>query len=242
MVRMNFFILNGYPKLENGDRTPSKNYRIGTKCRDLDLMEETKTVVFDLGAVLIDWNPRYLYKKIFAEEAKMEWFLEHICTSDWNEEQDAGRNFKTATDLLIQQHPEWEHEILAFWHRWEEMLAGPITGTVEILSTLRMAKRHQLLALTNWSAETFPIAQKKFDFLSWFDGIVMSGEEKTRKPFRDFYQIMLNRYSLKPEQCLFIDDNLRNIEGAAQLGIEGIHFTKPEELKAELVKRSILVG
>ena len=202
-------------------------------------MKDTKTIIFDLGAVLIDWNPRYLYKKIFTDETRMEWFLENICTPDWNEEQDAGRSFGVATDLLIQKHPEWEEEILAFWHRWEEMLAGPISGSVEILSYLRADKKYQLLALTNWSAETFPIARKKYDFLSWFDGIVMSGEEKTRKPFRNFYEIMLNRYKLIPETCLFIDDNLRNIEGAAQLGIEGIHFTGPDELKNELKKRGI---
>lgn len=197
-------------------------------------MNKTETIIFDLGAVLIDWNPRYLYRKIFTDESKMEWFLNHICTPDWNEEQDAGRSFKEATGSLIQQHPEWEAEIMAFWLRWEEMLAGPIEGTVEILRNIKNSGRYKVLALTNWSAETFPVAKSKYDFLGWFDGIVMSGEEKTRKPFSKFYQIMIDRYNLTPETCVFIDDNLRNIEGGRQLGIHVIHFIDPPQLKESL--------
>ena len=202
-------------------------------------MNEPKTIIFDLGAVLIDWNPRYLYRKIFQDEDKMEWFLANICTPDWNEEQDAGRSFREATNLLISLHPEWEKEIMAFWHRWEEMLAGPITGTVDILKGLKSSNKYQLLALTNWSAETFPVAQKKYEFLGWFEGIVMSGEEKTRKPFREFYEIIINRYRLDPKHCLFIDDNLRNIEGAAVLGIPGIHFSDPIQLRSGLEKSGV---
>lgn len=202
-------------------------------------MAEIKTIIFDLGAVLIDWNPRYLYKKIFPEESQMEWFLENICTSEWNEEQDAGRSFKEATSILINKHPEWENQIIAYWHRWEEMLANPIQGTVDILRSLRSGQQYKLLALTNWSAETFPIARRKYNFLNWFDGIVMSGEEKTRKPFRKFYEILLDRYHCSPQSCLFIDDSLRNIEGARALGIEGIHFIEPSQLKRELFIRGI---
>lgn len=204
-------------------------------------MNETKTIIFDLGAVLIDWNPRYLYRKIFQEESRMEWFLANVCTPDWNEEQDAGRSFREATSFLISQHPEWEKEILAFWHRWEEMLAGPIPGTVDILRSLKSSGKYQLLALTNWSAETFPIAMKKYDFLDWFEGIVMSGEEKTRKPFREFYEIMINRYKLDPKRCLFIDDNLRNIEGAGVLDITGVHFSDPAQLRSALHSKGILI-
>lgn len=197
-------------------------------------MTKPETIIFDLGAVLIDWNPRYLYRKIFPDESKMEWFLSNICTPDWNEEQDAGRSFSDATDLLIKQHPEWEAEIRAFWLRWEEMLAGPIEGTVEILKAVKNSGEYKVLALTNWSAETFPVARSKYDFLGWFDGIVMSGEEKTRKPFSKFYRIMIERYNLIPESCVFIDDNLRNIEGGRQLGIAGIQFTDPVQLKESL--------
>ncbi|MFM7196007.1 MAG: HAD family hydrolase [Bacteroidota bacterium] len=200
----------------------------------------TDTIIFDLGAVLIDWNPRHLYRKIFKEEEKMEWFLANICTGDWNEEQDAGRTFEEATRLLIDRHPEYHDEIMAFWLRWEEMLAGPVSGTVDIFRELKATQSYKILALTNWSAETFPIALRKYDFLGWFDGIVMSGEEKIRKPFPEFYKILLNRYAVQPDRSLFIDDSLRNIEGAKALGIPGIHFTSPEQTRDELVRRGIL--
>lgn len=200
----------------------------------------TDTIIFDLGAVLIDWNPRHLYRKIFKEEEKMEWFLANICTGDWNEEQDAGRTFEAATRLLIDRHPEYHDEIMAFWLRWEEMLAGPVSGTVDIFRELKATQSYKILALTNWSAETFPIALRKYDFLGWFDGIVMSGEEKIRKPFPEFYKILLNRYAVQPDRSLFIDDSLRNIEGAKALGIPGIHFTSPEQTRDELVRRGIL--
>ncbi|MBM3176538.1 MAG: HAD family phosphatase [Bacteroidetes bacterium] len=206
----------------------------------MQTIQQTNTIIFDLGAVLIDWNPRHLYRKIFDSEEKMEWFLANICTSDWNEEQDAGRPFADAVQTLSQNHPEFRNEIHAFWERWEEMLAGPIEGTVEIFNQLRQSGQYKILALTNWSAETFPIARKKYDFLDWFHGIVMSGEEKTRKPHAEFYKILLNRYSVKAENSLFIDDNLRNIEAARELGIPSIHFTGPEALKEELKKSGFL--
>lgn len=204
-------------------------------------MNKPETIIFDLGAVLIDWNPRYLYRKIFRDESKMEWFLNNICTPDWNEEQDAGRSFKEASDLLVKQHPDWESEIMAFRLRWEEMLGGPIEGTVEILNSVKNTGKYKLIALTNWSAETFPIAKAKYDFIGWFDGIVMSGEEKTRKPFGKFYRIMIDRYNLKPEKCVFIDDNPRNVKGGLELGIPGIQFIDPQQLKASLKTYGIIV-
>ncbi|MFZ9981880.1 MAG: HAD family hydrolase [Cyclobacteriaceae bacterium] len=204
-------------------------------------MNKPETIIFDLGAVLIDWNPRYLYRKIFRDESKMEWFLNNICTPDWNEEQDAGRSFKEASDLLVKQHPDWESEIMAFRLRWEEMLGGPIEGTVEILNSVKNTGKYKLIALTNWSAETFPIAKARYDFIGWFDGIVMSGEEKTRKPFGKFYRIMIDRYNLRPEKCVFIDDNPRNVKGGLELGIPGIQFIDPQQLKASLKTYGIIV-
>jgi len=203
-------------------------------------MQQTETVIFDLGAVLIDWNPRHLYRKIFSDEARMEWFLTNICTSDWNEEQDAGRPFSEATALLIRQHPEWQTEINAFWLRWEEMLAGPIEGTVNLFREMKSSGNRKFLALTNWSAETFPIAKRKYEFLGWFDGIVMSGEEKTRKPHPQFYQILLDRYQVDRSRALFIDDNLRNIDAAIAMGIPSIHFTDPVQLRQALTDRGIM--
>lgn len=200
----------------------------------------TKTIIFDLGAVLIDWNPHYLYRKVFKEEAEMLHFLENICTSAWNEEQDGGRSLKEATDLLIVQYPEHAENIRAFYGRWEEMLRGAIEGTVEIFRELKDSNRYKLYALTNWSAETFPIALERFEFLNWFNGIVVSGDEKDRKPFPSFYQVLMDRYQIKPEEALFIDDNLRNVKAAEEIGIPSIHFTSPETLREALKERGVL--
>lgn len=198
------------------------------------------TIIFDLGAVLIDWNPHYLYRKIFDDEAQMLHFLENVCTFEWNEEQDGGRSIEEANDYLIAKHPEHEENIRAYYGRWEEMLGGPIAGTVEIFRALKERGEHKLYALTNWSAELFPIALERYDFLGWFDGIVVSGTEKDRKPNHSFYHTLLNRYSILPGEALFIDDRLSNIEAAEQLGIESIHFTSPEDLKVRLKKMGIL--
>ncbi|MBX0333702.1 HAD family phosphatase [Pontibacter sp. HSC-14F20] len=198
------------------------------------------TIIWDLGAVLIDWNPHHLYRKIFDDEAQMLHFLENVCTFEWNEEQDAGRTIQEANDYLIAKHPEHEEHIRAYYGRWEEMLGGPIEGTVEIFREMKHRGEHKLYALTNWSAELFPIALERYDFLGWFDGIVVSGTEKDRKPNPSFYHTLLNRYNLQPSEVLFIDDNLRNIKAAEQLGIDSIHFTSPEDLKVRLEKLGVL--
>jgi 2-haloacid dehalogenase len=194
------------------------------------------TIIFDLGAVLIDWNPRYMYRKIFKTEEEMEWFLENITTGDWNENQDAGYPLHKATEELIAKHPEWESEIHAYYGRWIEMLGEQIHETVGILKTLRKDETLKIYALTNWSAETFPKALERFEFLQWFDGIVVSGAEKTRKPFAEFFKILLDRYNIDPSSALLIDDNLRNIQGAEAVGINGLHFTNAEQLKNDLEK------
>ncbi|WP_375444798.1 HAD family hydrolase [uncultured Fibrella sp.] len=200
-----------------------------------------KTIIFDLGAVLIDWNPHYLYETIFTDEAERHAFLETVCTAEWNEEQDGGRSIQEATELLLSQFPQHETAIRAYYGRWPEMLRGPIEGTVAIFSELKASGNYTFYALTNWSAETFPIALATYEFLSWFDGIVVSGVEKDRKPFASFYNTLLNRYNIDPAQALFIDDNLRNIKAAEQLGITSIHFTTPDALRSELVAQGILV-
>ncbi|WP_342646469.1 HAD family phosphatase [Mucilaginibacter sp. CSA2-8R] len=198
------------------------------------------TIIFDLGAVLIDWNPHHLYRKLITDDEQRQHFLDTICTSDWNEEQDAGRSLKEGTEALISKHPEHEENIRAFYGRWDEMLAGPIQGTVDVFKALKESGKYKIYALSNWSAETFEIAQQKFEFLSWFDGMVVSGHEKIRKPDPAFYQLLLDRYQVKPEEALFIDDNYRNILAAEALGIQSIHFTSAEALKDELVKRDVL--
>jgi 2-haloacid dehalogenase len=198
------------------------------------------TIIFDLGAVLIDWNPRYLYRKIFKTEEEIDWFLQNICTSEWNEEQDAGRSFEEATEMLVKKHPEFEHAIRAWYGRWPETILGPIDMTVDILRELKSKNGHRLYALTNWSTETFPWALERFDFLHWFEGIVVSGHEKTRKPFPEFYQILFDRYKVNPTNAIFIDDNHRNVVAGQALGMESIHFQNPAGLREELKKLGIL--
>jgi len=194
------------------------------------------TLIFDLGAVLIDWHPKHLYKKLFADEAEMEYFLQNICTSAWNEEQDAGRSIKEGTEMLVAQYPEQEANIRAFYGRWDEMLAGPIDGTLEIFKKLKQSGRYKLYALSNWSAETWPIALSKYDFLKEFDGLVISGLEGIRKPSPEFYRLLLDRYNIKPDEALFIDDNYRNVLAARDLGIAAIHFTSAAEFGKQLAE------
>ena len=198
------------------------------------------SVIFDLGGVLIDWNPSYLFDKMFEDEEKKNYFFNHICTSDWNEEQDAGRSLKEATALLLDKYPDWKKYIEAYYGRWEEMLGGPIQGSVEILKELRENRTYKLFALTNWSAELFPVALERFDFLHWFDGRLVSGEEKMRKPFPKFYKLLLDRFRIAPHETIFIDDNLRNVKAAQELGITSIRFKSPQQLKEELKKLKML--
>jgi len=200
-----------------------------------------ENIIFDLGGVLVDWNPEYLYSKIFdQDQKKMDWFLQNICTNDWNMEQDAGRSFKKGTELLLNQYPQYETWIRAFFDRWEEMLKGEIHDTVLILNKLNALNEKKLYALTNWSAETFPLAMERFSFLKIFKGIVVSGVENTRKPFPKIYEILLNRYQLKADMCLFIDDNQDNIHAALHMGMAAIHFKDSNQLNKELVQLGIL--
>ena len=203
-------------------------------------MSKIDNIIFDLGGVLIDWNPEYVYLDVFnGDRQKMQWFFDNICTHDWNENQDAGYPMSKATEERVVLFPEHEKLIRMFYGRWDDMLGDSIPETVTILDTLIKSSNYKVVALTNWSHETFPKALKKFDFLRWFEGIVVSGEEKTRKPFEDIYQITLKRFELVPEQSIFIDDNLRNVEVANSLGINGIQFKSPEHLVRQLKQYNI---
>lgn len=198
------------------------------------------TIIFDLGGVLIDWNPHYVYRTLFNDEQEMIHFLDTVCTSDWNEEQDAGRPLQEGTDILVAQFPQHEALIRAFYGRWEEMLGGALLGTVELFKRLKASGKYKIYALSNWSAETYPVAQRHYDFLNWFDGAVVSGVEKMRKPAPEFYQILLDRYQIDPQTALFIDDNYRNILAAQKAGINTIHFTSAEQLEKELDALKVL--
>lgn len=203
-------------------------------------MDKIETIIFDLGGVLIDWNPKYLYREVFnGNEEKVDWFLSNICTSEWNVEHDAGRPLKVGTELLLDQYPEYEDWIRIYYDRWEDMLGGTLDETVALLNALKQTNKYQLYALTNWSAETFPIALERFDFLNKFEGIVVSGSEKTRKPFPRIYEILLDRYQIKPEKAVFIDDNFENVSAAEKVGINGIHFKSATQLMNELKAMNI---
>jgi 2-haloacid dehalogenase len=197
-------------------------------------------VVFDLGGVLIDWNPRYLYRKLFAgDEAAMEHFLATICTQHWNERMDAGLAFAEACAPLLASHPERAALILAWGQRFAEMMDAPIHGTVAILDELHQAGV-PLYALTNWSAETFPHAQRRFDFLDRFRGIVVSGHEKVIKPDPRIYQLLLDRHAIAAGDAVYIDDNPKNAAAATALGLHGIHFTGSEALRRDLLRVGLL--
>jgi 2-haloacid dehalogenase len=203
-------------------------------------MVQINTIVFDLGGVLIDWNPEYLYSRIFPNEEERRWFLSTICTLDWNEQQDAGRSLAEGTEWLVKKFPGHEASIRAYYGRWKEMLGGPIHETVEIFRQLRAKPHLKLYALTNWSAETFPVALELYDFLHWFDGRLVSGEEKVRKPFKEIYQLLIDRYHIDPKTAVYIDDNIRNVLPARELGFYGIHFRTPQLFKEELKGLGVL--
>ena len=194
-----------------------------------------KNIIFDLGGVLIDWNHDKVFIKVFeGDKKKMEHFYSEICTQDWNENQDAGYPIAQATEERVALFPEFEKEIRMYYDRWDEMLGDQIQGTVDILEKFSKSPQYKVVALTNWSHETFPKALKKFEFLQWFEGILVSGIEKMRKPFPEIYELTLNRFDLVAEESLFIDDNKRNVEAARALGIHSIQFQSPEQLAHEL--------
>ena len=201
-------------------------------------MTENPVIIFDLGAVLIDWNPRHLYRKLFDDENAMEAFLRDICSPAWNAEQDRGRTWQEAVDMLVADHPEHRELIQAYSSRWTEMLRGPIQGAVDILERLD-GEGHELHALTNWSAETFPIARERYAFLDRFRTILVSGEERLMKPDAAIFELMLERIGHPAERCLFIDDSAKNVKAADGLGLDTIHFSSPIQLEAELAKRSL---
>ena len=197
------------------------------------------TVVFDLGGVLIQWDPRHLYRKLFDVPDEMESFLAEVTTADWNAQQDAGRPWAEAVETLVAEHPERRELIEAFYLRWPEMLAGEMPGTVHVLTELRAAGI-RLVALSNWSAEMFPVALERFDFLSWFEGIVISGEVGVNKPDPRIFAHLVGRFGIKPAESLFIDDSPSNIDAARALGFRAIQFTDAAELRRELVRLGLL--
>ena len=204
-------------------------------------MAAINTIIFDLGNVLVYWSPLHVFdENYFDSLEKRDYFFQHICTMDWNEKQDEGRSIVEATQELVEQYPNWEQPIRDYYGRWTEMLRGPIYETVEIFHQLKECGKYKIYALTNWEAGLFDIALVRYNFLHWFDGRVVSGEEKTRKPFPEFYQRLLNRYNVNPSEALFIDDSLRNVKAAEGVGIKSLHFQSSSQLKDELSKLNLL--
>jgi 2-haloacid dehalogenase len=203
--------------------------------------EGRPAIVYDLGGVLIDWNPRHLYRKLIEDEATMEWFLAEVCHTAWNEEQDRGRRFAAAIEEAATRHPEYRPLIQAYFERWAEMMAGEIEGAVAILEELKGAG-YELHALTNWSAETFPHARVRFSFLERFETILVSADVGLIKPDPAIFRLLLERIGRAPAECIYIDDNPKNVAAAAALGFDAIAFQSAPQLRAALADRNLLGG
>ncbi|NTU77175.1 MAG: HAD family phosphatase [Alphaproteobacteria bacterium] len=203
-------------------------------------MTSLRTVVFDLGNVLIEWNPRYLYRKLFnGDDAAMEKFLAEVCTFAWHEPHDAGVDFAVNAAPLIEKHPAQADLIRAWGERFHEMIPGSMEEVVVLLGELKK-RGVPLYALSNWSHEFFPPARKRFAFLDWFDGIVVSGEEKVAKPDPRLFQILMERYGVVPQEALFIDDTPANIRTAQGLGFRGHLYASPPALRKDLQSLGLL--
>jgi 2-haloacid dehalogenase len=196
-------------------------------------------VIFDIGGVLLDWNPRYLYRKLFDDEEAMERFLGEVCTMEWHEANDLGTPFEVTCAQLAAEHPEHAEHIWAWGRRTEEMIGGPIDGTVAILRELK-ERGMPLYALTNMETTTYPQRRERYDFLRWFNGTVVSSSEGVIKPDLRLFRVLLERYGLQPETTLMIDDNPRNVEAARALGMPTVRFESPEGLRRVLEEAGVL--
>jgi 2-haloacid dehalogenase len=190
-------------------------------------------VVFDLGGVLVDWNPRYLYRQVFSDPGEMEDFLARICTADWHRAHDLGAVTAESCRDLAARHPEYRDAIMAWAERSEEMVAGQFDQAVAVLSEVKAAGI-PCYALSNMEAETFPIRFARYAFMGWFDGLVISGLEGVAKPDRRIFEILLERYALVPSQTMFVDDVQGNVDAARALGINAVRYTGPGQLRQDL--------
>ncbi len=197
-------------------------------------------IIFDIGGVLLDWNPRYLYRRLMDDEEAMERFLSEVCTMDWHEANDLGVPFEVTCAQLAAQHPEHAELIWAWGRRTEEMVGGPIDGTVAILRELKDDGKVRLFALTNMEATTYPLRRERYEFLRWFDGTVVSSSEGVIKPDERIFRVLLERYGLTAASTIMVDDNPRNIAAAAALGMPTVLFESPERLRRALEEHGVL--
>lgn len=193
----------------------------------------TKNIIFDFGNVLVEWHPELIYSEYFGDEAKAWWFMRHIADNEWRLRIDAGENQdKCITELQV-KHPDYSEAISLYRDKWSEMLTGEVPGMRDLLSQLE-ADNRQIYGLTNWSMETFPLARQRFGILQMIDRYVVSGAEGYVKPNARLFQILLDRYGLKAQDCIFVDDNPTNVEAANKLGMTAILFTNANDLKKKL--------
>ncbi|MPZ60219.1 MAG: HAD-IA family hydrolase [Propionibacteriales bacterium] len=197
-----------------------------------------RVVVFDVGGVLMDWSPEYLFRRVIAEDDTREWFLREVCSPEWNLRQDRGRSWAEAVAEATSRYPEYEDWIRAYDERWLETIGGMYDETVAVLRELRAAGV-PVYGLTNFSAEKWALARDRIDVLREFDGVVVSGEERVAKPDERIYRILLTRYGLDPARTFFTDDNDPNVRAARDLGIDAERFTTAASLRAQLTARGL---
>lgn len=198
-----------------------------------------KNIIFDIGAVLLDWNPRYYYRQVMKDEVEIEKFLTEICTFDWNHSLDLGRPWAEARAEKVSKFPSYEDHIDAYWDNWLEMFSGPIHESVDILMDVKR-RGFPVYALTNWNDVKFQVALKEFPFLNLFNGRIVSGEVKLAKPDVRIYQCLLDTYNLNPSESLFIDDRIENVEAARKLNIEAVQFISPRQLEKDMIAYGII--
>lgn len=192
-----------------------------------------RNIVFDFGAVLVDWDPRHLYGPYFGDAEKTDHFLQEICPYEWNSAADAGRPVSEVTEERVRLFPQWEKEIRMYFGQWVKMMGEQIPGMEPLLCELK-SKGYGLYGLSNWSAETFPLVRDRYPVFGLLDGYVLSGQECCVKPDERIYRILLDRYSLVPGECVFVDDRPENVRTACALGMVGIVFESAERLREEL--------
>ncbi len=198
------------------------------------MADKIEGAVFDLGGVVVDWNPRYVYRDIFTgDEAKVEYFLSTVCPMSWNGQQDAGQTIAEGTEERVALFPEWEREIRAYYARWIDMIRDPIPGTTGVIAALK-AKGLPVWALSNWSAETFPLVRHSVPAFDLFNKIFISGEYKMIKPDHRFFRAALDEIRMPADKLVFVDDNLANVAAAVELGFIALAFTDAARLKADL--------
>jgi len=206
------------------------------------MADQPENVVFDIGNVLVGWDPAALYRDVFkGDEEKVRWFLHNICNMDWNLEQDRGRSFADGVKVLAARHPEWAREIAAYHERWHETITGPIDGSVSVLKTLHETGV-PVYAITNFNDEKFAQTVARFDFLKLFRDTVVSATERVIKPEPEIFAILCRRNGLSPASCVFIDDNAHNVQGARDFGMHAIHFTGADTMRRELAGMGLLAG